>query len=96
MFTRCDLDQTALRHRLLQAMDYYYGTAITGDLSLQNRWRTRFDLVGKHVAIQTRYGAQSGRLLDLRFDVVSWQVSGGAVGTCPPEDIEHITISDLS
>jgi len=75
---------------LIRQLDEQYQSLLDGDLhTLESLWKTRLDLLGKHVVVEGVHLKFRGRLLDVTLDGLMVEKDGEPVRLLP-EAVRHI------
>lgn len=90
-FTCRRYDRDAVARQLLDNLDAEYDRLCAGDLNtLESRWKSGLDLVGKRVAAECHDVTHAGRLRDLGWDGVVLETPEGEVLQLRPEVVQHL------
>jgi BirA family biotin operon repressor/biotin-[acetyl-CoA-carboxylase] ligase len=90
-FTFRPLDCKLAAQALIDQLDNEYSRLGQGDLrNLEERWQARLGLLGQQVALECVDGTRHGRLLELGFEGLELELSGGKRFRAMPERVSHV------
>ncbi len=85
------LDCRDVAVKLLVELDGWYDILVKGNVGkLENEWKQRIGLLGRHIEIDTPTGRHAGQLQDINFDAVQVRLADGQVLKIPPEGVRHL------
>jgi len=85
-------DHVEVAHALIEKLDAEYGLLLSGErVALEACWKWRIGLLGRDVRVECTDGTtHRGRLMELTFDGLQLEQSGGALLSFPPETVRAL------
>jgi BirA family biotin operon repressor/biotin-[acetyl-CoA-carboxylase] ligase len=88
------LDTGNVASRLIQHLDAEYAGLVNGAWDvLEQRWRDRLGVVGRHVQVETAGRPLQGRLVHLGLDSIALEGADGVPISMEPEAVRHINLA---
>jgi BirA family biotin operon repressor/biotin-[acetyl-CoA-carboxylase] ligase len=90
-FTGRSHERDEIARLLLRQLDEEYDRLLQGDVAtLEACWKWRIGLLGRRVQVECTDGTYRGRLLELGWDGLELERSGGALLRISPESVRHL------
>jgi hypothetical protein len=91
IFAKRNWDCREVAKGLIGVLDAEYQSLRLGNfVALENKWRTRFQLLGKRVQLETTAGSQLGILVDMSFDSLQLRQPDELLIQLVPECVQQI------